>query len=252
MRAGFVRCAAAAVLVAASLVSGCATRPTDPAALEAYNEANDPFEPANRAVFRFNQFVDNNAIRPAAIFYRNNVPEGLRDGVRNMGRTINAPVTFANDVLQLEFRRAGETLARFIINVVTGLGVTDLATELGIEYHKEDFGQTLAKYGVPEGPFLMLPILGPSNIRDAAGLAADSVGDPMFVAARNINVGNDAVYGLMGGSALAGFDLRARLIDVTDDLQRTSLDYYAALRSLYRQDRDKEIRNGRPAPLTAE
>jgi phospholipid-binding lipoprotein MlaA len=236
------RSALAAAGVAMIALAGCATPPTDdPEALAAYREANDPLEPFNRGVFSFNRTVDGLVLKPAAQIYRGVVPETGRNMVHNFLENWTAPVVVANSLLQGDMDRATIALGRFFINTMAGLlGTIDVARELGGEGHRdEDFGQTLAVWGVGEGPYLVLPILGPSNPRDAVGLAVDSVLDPWS------EVFLDTPKEL-ARSGVTAVDTRSRYIDQIDELEATSVDFYAAIRSLYRQRRVAEIRNGDP------
>ncbi len=234
-----------------SLIAGCAT-PPDPADKEAtaeFRQINDPAEPANRAVFAFNQVLDKGIIKPAAGMYRDLIPPAVRTGVRNALDNLRSPVVFFNDALQGDLDRAGITFMRFLINSTIGIaGLGDLATDMGYAYHNEDFGQTLAKWGVDDGPYVMLPVFGPSNPRDAVGLVIDFLIDPFNWWAANID--NDLAPYARGTTR--AIDERARNYDTLEDLERSSLDFYATIRSLYRQRRADEVGNGtttiRPAP----
>ena len=145
---------------------------TDPEARAAYLEASDPLEPLNRAIFSFNLTLDKAILRPIATVYNAALPDPVRDGVRNFLNNLRTPIILANDVLRGEIGRAGDTVGRFLLNSTLGVGgLFDIASELGFDFHNEDFGQTLAVWGIGEGPYLMLPIFGPSNPRDAVGLA---------------------------------------------------------------------------------
>ncbi|MFQ5473948.1 MAG: VacJ family lipoprotein [Dehalococcoidia bacterium] len=201
---------------------------------------NDPLEIPNRFVFAFNQALDFAVIRPIAYIYKTFVPEYGRDRIRNVLRNLKAPLVLANDLLQGNWERADATANRFIINTTAGgLGLFDVADELGYPYHDEDFGQTLGVHGVGEGPYLMLPLLGPSNLRDATGRVADIFLDPLTYLAYAYDRDEWLIYpGLM-----TGLDFRARNMESLDDIQRDSIDFYARLRSLYRQHRAAEIRN---------
>jgi phospholipid-binding lipoprotein MlaA len=133
---------------------------------------NDPLEGLNRGIFEFNRVVDGVLIKPAAQIYRGVLPQQAQDSVRSFLRNLRSPVILANDVLQGDMDRAGSTIGRFLVNTTLGIGgLFDVASELGMPFHDEDFGQTLAVWGVGEGPYLVLPLLGPSNPRDAVGLA---------------------------------------------------------------------------------
>ncbi len=228
----------------AVLVAGCATPPKDdPEALAAFNEANDPWEPFNRGVFDFNMAFDSAILRPITIAYKEVVPERGRRGVTNALKNLRSPVILANDILQGESERALIILGRFLVNSTIGLlGLFDVAAEIGLELHDEDFGQTLAVWGADEGPYIMLPFLGPSNPRDTVGLIADILFDPFTYVVRN----NDIEWAYFVRTAIIAVDERSRNVDTLDEVERTSVDYYAAIRSLYRQRRSDEIRNGDP------
>lgn len=231
------------LFVSLSLVSGCATPPDpkDPEAVAEFAEVNDPAEPLNRAIFEFNRGVNTVILKPASGMYNHLVPPILRDGVHNALNNLRSPVIFFNDILQGEFERAGDTFVRFVINSTIGvLGLGDPATDMGIAAHDEDFGQTLAIWGAGEGPYVMLPIFGPSNPRDAVGLAVDFLVDPFNWWAANTNR-EYAAYARGGTRAV---DEYARNVNALEELERTSLDYYAAIRSLYRQLRANDINNG--------
>ena len=230
------------------ILSGCATRPpaSDPEALQEYIEANDPIEPFNRAVFSFNQGVERVVFRPLVAGYRV-LPIPVRRSITGILGNLNSPTVFANDVLQGEFGRAGTTLGRMIINTTVGLGgIFDVAKAWGLEGHREDFGQTLAVWGLNDGPYLVLPFLGPSNPRDGIGFGIDTLFvDPIawYGYADNPNWHTLARTGV---TLVDRFDL---VQDNIDELEKSSIDFYATLRESYRQNRAKEIRNGRPAPL---
>jgi phospholipid-binding lipoprotein MlaA len=246
----FVRHVAVALSIAVSV--GCAT-PPDPSDKESYAEyeaINDPLEPLNRTVFEFNRALDAMFLRPLADFYRLVLPPPFREGVHNVLTNLRSPVILANDLLQAEWGRAGTTTGRFLVNTTVGVGgIGDPASDFGLAYHNEDFGQTLAVWGVPEGPFLMLPVVGPSNPRDATGLAVDStIIDPLGL----LNT-IGAEQGWLPTFSLVRFgmtaiDARAQNVEELDDLEKSSLDYYAAIRSLYRQFRTAEIHQGHPPP----
>lgn len=235
----------AGIVLSVALV-GCATAPTDPVEREIYDEANDPVQPLNEAIFEFNMAVDRAVLRPVAQAYEFILPDLVRDGVRNFLRHIKTPVILANDLMQGDIDRAGETMGRFIFNTVAGFGgVFDVAGEAGIEYHQEDFGQTLAVWGVEEGPYLMLPFIGPSSGRDAIGIVVDAGLDPLRWWGYNSDDFVIENNGLIRTVAEA-VDTRSRNYKQLEDLEETSLDFYATVRSLYRQQRESLIRNGVP------
>ena len=238
-------------LICAVAVASCATKPSkqDPDARAAFKESNDKLEPFNRAMFRVDMALDAVVIRPIAWTYREVVPDFARRGVTNFLRNLRSPITLANDLMQGEVKRASFTLGRFFMNSTVGiLGFADIAADRGLPYHYEDFGQTLAVWGVKEPSFVYVPILGPTGIRDGFGLAVDNFTlDPVtwYTYADNPQWYNWAYFGIFV------VDLKAGTMSVTDELKASSIDYYAALRSAYQQNRAKEIRNGATAPLPA-
>lgn len=228
-------------------LAGCATPPKDPAARAEFEQENDPLEPLNRAVFGFNNVFDGMFLRPAAIVYRETLPRPVQKGVSNFLSNLRSPIVLANDLLQGEMSRAGDTASRFVINTTVGvLGVWDAAGAMGIPGHSEDFGQTFGVWGIGSGPYLVLPILGPSNPRDAVGLAAEWYLDPVNLWLRDEN----ADGWIIARSLITGVDFRSRNLETLDEIKRTSLDYYVAIRSLYRQRRADEIRNGKSSSDT--
>lgn len=246
-RGRFSRLQFLAVVAALLFVSACATVPdrTDTIAYAEYQERNDPIEPFNRGVFQVNRALDALFLKPAAQFYRGLTPPFIQNAVTNFLSNLRTPIVLVNDLLQGEFERAGDTTARFLINTTLGVGgLGDPATDLGFEKHDEDFGQTLAVWGVGEGLFLMLPVIGPSNPRDAVGLAVDSfVFDPITVMGMVEGGGWATASRVRYGFTL--IDARSRNYEALEDIERNSLDPYASLRSLYRQFREKEIYQGR-------
>lgn len=233
-------------LAIALIVSGCASAPQENTDQWAQSDGtagaseisdNDPVELLNRFVFAFNDALDVTIFKPAAALYRFALPEGVRDTVRNFMWNLSSPVVLANDLLQGEWERAEATTTRFFVNSTIGmLGLFDIAKDMGYSHHDEDFGQTLATYGSGEGIYLVLPIIGPSSLRDGAGLVVDSLMDPL-------------TYILSTKAALArrgatGVDIRSRNIELVEEIKRDSIDIYARVRSLYRQRRENEIANG--------
>jgi len=230
-------------------LGACATPPTDPVARAEFEKTNDPFEPMNREILDFNLFVDRILFKPLAQTYRTVVPQYPRDRMRNFLDNLNEPVIFVNDTLQGEFSRAHTTFARFLFNTTFGLGgLWDQASKIGLEKQTGDFGQTLYSWGVPDGPYLVLPILGPSNPRDAIGIAVDSYIDPFKYVALNNGSHNAGLYRWIA----TGVDERSRNIESFDEIQRNALDFYAQLRSLWRQHRAAELRHGEPGPIENE
>lgn len=205
-------------------------------------ETNDPLEPVNRVIFEFNEFLQDAFLRPITTLYNENVNATIRQGVSNFLDNLSSPVDFANEVLQGEFTRALRTLSRTLINTTLGIGgLADVAAEMGVEGNDEDFGQTLAVHGVGEGFYLVLPVFGPSNPRDAIGkFLVDGYFDPLGLYLSNTDQDNVA-FTL---AAVRGIDEYAGIVDELNQVKKTSVDYYAAIRSLYRQKRKTEIRNG--------
>ncbi|MEX0921943.1 MAG: VacJ family lipoprotein [Rhodovibrionaceae bacterium] len=197
----------------------------------------DPLEIFNRFMFAINDTVDIFILKPIAVTYEFWVPEGVRNSVRNFLRNLRTPVTLANDLFQGEMHRAEATLARFFINSTVGLaGLFDIAGDSGWDYHSEDFGQTMAVYGAGEGFYLVLPLIGPSSARDGAGRVVDHFLDPLtYLLPMEYNLGR---------AGMTAVDFRSRNLDLIEDMKRDSIDYYARIRSLYRQTRLHEISNG--------
>ncbi|GGJ40971.1 MlaA family lipoprotein [Neoroseomonas lacus] len=234
--------ALATMLAAVLLAGGCATRPgeDDPEGLAEFRENNDGFEPTNRALFAAHEAADRNVLQPVAEAYRDVVPQGIRIAVRNILGNLRAPVILANDLLQGNVTRARETLGRFMVNSTIGVGgIIDAADFWGVRGHSEDFGQTLAVWGVGEGHYIFVPLLGPSNPRDLVGQGVDFVINPLSWFGQGILV--DAAGWTQLG--LTVVDTREALLEPIDQVRATSLDPYSTLRSAYRQRRGYEIRN---------
>ena len=226
------------IICVAVIASGCVSGPRDNVELEAeFDQINDPLEPLNRHIFAINSAADALILRPVSIFYRDWFPPPLQSNLHNLLNWLSSPVILVHDLLQGEWQRAESTLARFVINLHS-LGMGDIAADIGkAAHHSEDAGQTLAVWGAGNGgPYLVLPLIGPSNVRDAIGTGIDFFINPLGAAA--------GAESSVGRSAAGAVDFRSRNMEEIDDLQRTSLDYYAAVRSLYRQRRESEILNG--------
>ena len=206
--------------------------------------APDRLEGLNRLVFRANNISDKYIIVPLARGYRKVTTNKMRKALRNFLDNLDTPVTLVNDLLQGQFGRAAKTGGRFVINSAIGFGgVADPAAKLGIEDHSEDFGQTLAVWGVPSGPYLVLPFFGPSTLRDGFGLGIDSF---FFSPLNYIRTGaaQKARLSRSGATLLA---LREPLIEPLEDIEKNSLDYYSSFRSFFLQARRREILNGKTA-----
>ncbi len=208
----------------------------------------DPFERTNRAIFSVNQVIDGAILKPLAIGYRAVTPEVVRTGVGNVYLNLSEPVNFINGALQGNGERFGNAFGRFFINTTLGLGgIFDVASNLEPPYNRpyarEDFGQTLAVWGWKDSAYFVIPFFGPSTIRDTGGFAVDFVTTPWgFFAPTEVTI---------PVAALRAIDLREGVLDQLDDLERSSLDYYASLRSIYLQRREQEIFNGE-VPTTDE
>ena len=219
-------------------VAGCAGTPSAPA-----TDPGDPYEATNRKIFEFDQMLDRTFLLPTAKNYNAIVPEFGRDRIHDLLVNLDLPVVFANDVLQAEPSRAGETALRLTLNATLGVGgLFDVATtNFHLPYHSEDFGQTLGVWGVGGDPYLMLPVLGPSSPRDATGMVVDVALDPLTWVHFKQHIWWSA-----GREYMKVLDARARNIDTLADIERQSVDFYASTRSLYRQYRASEINNGKP------
>ena len=225
----------------AALLGGCATPPTDPADLAVYEQNNDPLEPLNRKIFTLNLALDHAVFRPIAKAYVFVVPDDGRTAVHNVLDNLKEPTVFFDNLLQGEFKRAGITFSRFAINSTVGwAGIFDIATRSGIERQPADFGQTLYVWGIKSGPYLILPVFGPSNPRDAIGQGVDSYADPFTIWANDHGITEATTTRLLAG----GVDDRAQVLDILDDLEKNSVDFYAQLRSLAQQNRAAELNHG--------
>ncbi len=225
------------LLPALLLVSGCATLPSSP------RDARDPFERFNRSMYKFNDAADRAVLRPTAKAWRAVVPRPARRGLSNFASNLAYPNVIVNDFLQGKFADGGRDVARLLINTVCGLGLFDPATVAGLIKHDEDFGQTLGKWGVHSGPYLVLPLLGPSTVRDAPSKLVDDYGD-----ARHYLTDNYVRYGLWVTNAV---ELRARLLD-SDALLDQAFDPYALVRSAWLQRREFQVHDGATAAKGAD
>lgn len=222
---GSLACAAGLVL------AGCASGPGA--------NPRDPLEPLNRGTYQFNEAVDGLFLKPIATGYNTVTPRPVRTGVSNFFNNLSDVWSLANNVLQAKPREAAESFFRVSVNTFFGLGgVLDVASEMGIEPHREDFGQTLGRWGVPTGPYLVLPILGPSTLRDAASRRADALGNPVYeiehIPTRNSLLLLDAV------------DTRAGLLRAGRVLDEAALDKYSFSRDVYLQKRRNDVYDGAP------
>jgi phospholipid-binding lipoprotein MlaA len=223
-------------LAALGFVAACLCAPT----AFAQDQVHDPYEGLNRDLFAAHEAIDNAVLEPVARGYRAATPRLLRTGVSNFLRNLRSPVILANDVLQAEPARAGVTVVRFGINSIVGvLGLFDPASGMGLERHDEDFGQTLAVWGIEPGPYFFIPVLGPTNLRDSAGRIVDMAFDPLNWAAFD-----EADEARQIRGALTGISAREALLDEVDSVGENSVDAYVTFRSSYALFRESAIRNG--------
>ena len=203
-------------------------------------EANDPFEPLNRLVFGFNEVLDQVILTPVSKTYRFIVPSPVRTGVGNAIANAKAPVTFANDLLQGKPERAKTTFMRFLINTTVGMGgFVDAAEAGGFEKHTEDFGQTLAVWGLDSGPYLVVPVFGPASPRHIVGRVVDTAATPTTWALADLSLlerSTPTIAELVSG--------REALLDDVQTLRESSPDFYASVRDIYRQSRKSAIFDG--------
>tara|TARA_B100000787_G_scaffold160724_1_gene139952 strand:+ start:112 stop:954 length:843 start_codon:yes stop_codon:yes gene_type:complete len=233
------------ILILSTLISACTSGVKEPPRYIPVKEEiimkdviSDPIEPINRAIFSFNNVFDKAVVRPVSILYRGILPEFFRNRIAYSLDNLSMPITTINNILQFEFGKAGISSARFVINSTIGiLGFFDPASYFGLKADYEDFGQTLAVWGVPTGPYLVLPFLGPSSPRDFTGLMSTSLLDPTY------QVGNAANRDLFRAyrMGVGVINFRSENIEIFDDLQNNSVDYYAAVRSFYNQSRNSQI-----------
>ena len=208
---------------------------------KAVENVNDPFESVNRNIFKFNNNLDDYFFKPVAKGWRK-IPDIPRKPLTNLATTAKTPISLANAVLQLNKQSIGNIIGRFLINMTFGLGgLFDVAStdSFGnMTEVEEDFGQTLAVWGVPDGPYVMLPIFGPSSVRDAFGLGVDTITNPLSFGYRMNGIGLEA---RLSGPVVRGVSTREKYLDYLDEIKEGSLDFYATMRSLYRQKRRKDI-----------
>jgi phospholipid-binding lipoprotein MlaA len=213
---------------AALALAGCATTGAD---------ERDPFEAYNRAMYRFNDAVDRAVATPVATFYRDVLPDPVRNGVRNFFSNLADPFIGVNNVLQGKFQEGIQDWTRFVLNSTVGLfGLLDAASELGFEKNNEDFGQTFGRWGAGSGPYVVWPILGSSTVRDSAGGVLDIYFDP-------VRLGGDAAWPLAITRAIG---VRADLLDASRILEEAALDRYIFQRDAYLQRRRSLVYDGRP------
>ena len=222
--------------LALSLVLGACSTPSPESLAQ-----NDPWEKTNRDIFDFDVRLDHAVARPIAKGYRAAVPEPVRDGIHNALSNLNSPVVLANDVLQGDGNKAVDTAGRIVINSTVGLGgLIDVASKIGIPGHENDFGITLGQNGVAEGSYLVLPFAGPLPPRDLLGVAVDQAFDPLTYVRFH---GKDTWMVVRFGIGI--LDARASTLDAVETIERSSIDFYATTRNLYRQSRNAKINGGK-------
>lgn len=219
------------------LSAGCTTTALQQA--EEPVRFSDPLENVNRFFFGLNQRLDRNAGRPAATAYKDTVPQSVRSGLHNVLDNLGGPVTVANSLLQVRLKEAGIATGRFLVNTTIGLaGIFDVATDWGLPGRNRDFGETMGTYGVPPGPYLVLPFRGSTDVRDFAGNYIDGYATPL----RYVRYDGRNYVGLMK-STLGSMDNRATNLVTLRDIERASVDYYATVRTLYLERRARLIEN---------
>lgn len=227
----FRRLSLVLALGASLLATGCATGPGA--------NPKDPLEPMNRSIARFNDSLDENVLKPVATGYRDATPDLVQKGVRNVFNNLSDVWSTVNSGLQLKGRDTAESFMRVVVNTVFGVyGIFDVATEIKLQRHTEDFGQTLGYWGVPSGPYLVLPLLGPSTLRDTAGLPVDTSADVV----RNL----DHIPTRNSALSLRIVEKRADLLKTTGMLEQAALDKYSFTRDSYLQYRRAQIYDGNP------
>lgn len=228
----------AALFCCVAALAGCTSR-SGPAVDQG---DNDPYESVNRKVWAFDMTLDRYLLSPVARGYRTVAPAAMQTAVANVLNNLKSPMIMVNDLLQGNPDQFGQTFARLWMNTILGLGgMIDVGTATKIPYHAADFGQTLGVWGLPTGPYLVLPLLGPSDPRDSVGYAADSVADPFSLKVKAANLdGADEIR--TGVSVISD---RAATLDDLEELRRSSLDFYAAVRSLYQQQREAAVQAGK-------
>ncbi len=231
------------LLCSLTLMQACAT-------VEGPGDPNDPFESYNRAMYKFNDGFDTYILKPVAEGYDAVTPTPVQKGISNFFSNLDDVVVIINDLLQFKLKQAASDTGRLLVNSTLGLfGLIDWASDMGMEKHNEDFGQTLGYWGVPSGPYFILPFLGPSTIRDTGGLATDTYYlDPIY---REIHEGfppppredKEAVWTM---TTLKAVDTRAKLLKAESILDEASLDPYVFLREAYLQRRNNLVHDGNP------
>lgn len=214
--------------------------------LLAEEEIYDPWENMNRSIFSFNEGLDKYLMQPVARTYDDALPRPVRNGITNFFDNLRYPQYLVSDLVQLKFSQAAKHTARFVTNTVFGLaGIFDVATEFGLKKHNEDFGLALAYNGVPSGPYLILPVVGPSNVRDSVGFVVDRFLNPMYWVGYIDEWDNNTQLAVsIGASVLEAVNTRANLLEAIDAARDSSLDYYLFMQSSYSQIRENLLYDG--------
>jgi len=217
--------------------------PRDPIEQGRVDSANDPAEAINRSIFKANKFFDDIILKPVARAYVERVSPEVRQGIHNFINNVGEPVVFANDVLQGNVERAWNTTQRFAVNTTIGVvGFVDVADKWGRPHHYADLGQTLGVWGIAPGPAVQIPILGPSDLRDAFGLATTSLAGTLALQG---TIGNVVSYTQLGATGMDDIDYRSKLLPNTDALEKTSKDLYASIRLIKAQLRAQLVEEGK-------
>ncbi len=231
------------VIISLSVISGCSTTPSHP---------GDPFEPLNRKMFLFNDNLDKAILKPVAITYKAITPEPVNKGISNFFSNLGDVIVIANDLLQFKLRQAASDSGRLLVNTTVGLlGFVDVATGIGLPKHNEDFGQTLGYWGLNNGPYFVLPFVGPSTMRDTIGLSADIFLDPISYYTR-ISGNTSANRAVRSTKGIDIIDKRAGLLGLEGVLNDAAIDKYNYYREAYLQRRDYLVNDGNPSIGKAE
>jgi phospholipid-binding lipoprotein MlaA len=232
-----------AVAALSLTVAGCASTGTEGVSEDMVVNGeviNDPFEGGNRVMLKVNEGIDKAVLEPVARGYRYVAPKPVRTSVRNFLRNLKSPIVMGNELLQGDLEGFANATGRLVINTLLGVGgLFDVADMGGIPYESEDFGQTLAVWGVGNGPYVIIPIIGPSTMRDGTGMLVDSFADPVRIYMFNHDL-EWLHYTRLGVTVI---DTREEYLDIIDDLRRNSFDYYAAIRSAYYQRRQALVKD---------
>lgn len=216
-----------------------------PLQVSAEDEVPDPWESVNRPIFEFNDYLDVHILEPVARVYDENVPIPVKTGVTNFFRNLRYPRYLVSDVIQLKFVQAAEHTGRFLLNSTFGIaGLIDVAKHVGLEDHQEDIGTALGYHGVGTGPYMVLPFLGPSNLRDTVGTVADFALDPLYFIDFLVTPELLPVYAEVSATTVKYVDRRAGLIEAVEAGKESSLDYYLFVKAAYQQHRQGLIYDG--------